>query len=265
MNISFWVANSVLGCRMILEIDYGNTRLKWRVLNARSFECVNRGAVNGLQELLPSLEAAGCSDVAFCRACSVRAVDENAELAALIQSRYGVAVEYAQSLKRIAGVINGYLHADKLGVDRWLAVVAAYTQVKHACVVIDCGTAVTVDYVSAEGLHMGGCIAPGYKMLCTMLQQGTQLRADLSSAGYDDRFFFGDTTQKAISAGVAAMFRGFISEQIKLGQVLLGSSFTVLSTGGDRALVQDVTDAAVLEEDLVFAGLAIVCPYVVKE
>ncbi|QEY59824.1 type III pantothenate kinase [Pseudomonas sp. C27(2019)] len=250
---------------MILEIDYGNTRLKWRLLDAKSLGCISRGAVIDLQELLPSLQMAGCLEVEFCRACSVRTVKENEQMSSLIQNNYGVEIEYAQSLEYTAGVTNGYLQAKKLGVDRWLAIVAAYTKVKHACVVIDCGTAITVDFISADGSHMGGCIAPGFKMLSTMLWRGTQLPVEADVTVYDDKMLLGNNTQAAVIAGVGAMFRGFIGEQLELAQVALGSSFSVLCTGGDSALVNSVTDAAVLEEDLVFVGLAIVCPYAAKE
>lgn len=250
---------------MILEIDYGNTRLKWRLLDAESLECIARGAVVGLQELQLSLQKAGCLELVFCRACSVRAVDENARLSMLIENSYGVVVEYAQSFNTTAGVVNGYIEPSKLGADRWLAIVAAYTKVRQACVVIDCGTAVTVDYIRSDGRHIGGCIAPGFKMLLAMLQENTQLSVEVATAVHNEKMLLGDNTQAAVSAGVRSMFRGFLSEQLKLGQALLGSSFSVLCTGGDRALVCDVADDAVLEEDLVFTGLAIVCPHVAKE
>ena len=250
---------------MILEIDYGNTRLKWRLLKVGSLECVARGIVIDLPALLPSLREAGCSGLVYCRACSVRAAGANVQLAELIEKSYGVGIEYAQSLKETAGVTNGYSEANKLGVDRWLVIVAAYTKVKHACVVIDCGTAVTVDYIAPDGRHLGGCIAPGFKMLRAMLQQGTQLSLSNTAAVYSERVLLGNSTQAAVDAGVGSMFRGFIQEQLKLARELLGASTSVLCTGGDSALVFDVTDDAVLEEDLVFAGLAIVCPYIVKE
>ncbi len=250
---------------MILEIDYGNTRLKWRLLDADSSECSAKGAVINLIDLIPSLQKAGCSGLVFCRACSVRSADENMQLAALIQSSYGVTVTYVKSVKKAAGVTNGYLQANKLGVDRWLAIVAAYNKLKHACVVIDCGTAVTADYIAADGQHLGGCIAPGLKMLRAMLQQGTQLSIDTATPLFSSEFRFGNNTQLAVDAGVAAMYRGFVEEQLKIAKELLGASFTVLCTGGDSAIVYAVTDEAVCEEDLVFSGLAIVCPRVAKE
>lgn len=147
---------------MILEIDYGNTRLKWRLLKSNTSEAIARGVVNQLQELVPALQAVGYVNLDFCRVCSVRSSDDNTDLTSLISKTYGVAVEYAKSTKSLSGVTNGYLEAEKLGVDRWLAVVAAYVRMQAACVVIDSGTAITVDYISAGGAHLGGCIAPGF-------------------------------------------------------------------------------------------------------
>lgn len=250
---------------MILEIDYGNTRLKWRLLDASTLECTAKGAVMGLRDLLPSLQKAGCVQLVFCRACSVRAVDENLQLSTLIEGSYGVAVRYVHSANKTAGVTNGYLQANKLGVDRWLAIVAAYSKLKHACIIIDCGTAVTADYVTDDGQHLGGCIAPGFTMLCAMLQQGTQLSIETAAPVFSDELGFGKNTQAAVRAGVGAMFRGFVVEQLKLAEVLLDSSFSVVCTGGDSAIVLEVAKDAVREDDLVFTGLAIVCPHVAKE
>lgn len=250
---------------MILEFDYGNTRLKWRLLDADSLECSAHGAVTDILDLVPSLQKAGCLKLQFCRACSVRSDAENMQLTALIKRNYGVAITYAQSVKKIAGVTNGYLHANKLGVDRWLAIVAAYSKLKCACVVIDCGTAVTADYIAADGQHLGGCIAPGLKMLRAMLQKGTQLSIDAGTPLFSCELRLGCNTQAAVDAGVVAMYRGFLGEQLKVAEELLGASFSVLCTGGDSALVYAVTDKAVCEKDLVFSGLGIVCPQVARE
>lgn len=250
---------------MILEFDYGNTRLKWRLLNADTLVCSAHGAVTDILDLVPSLQKAGCITLVFCRACSVRSAAENMQLTTVIKNNYGIAITYAQSVRKTAGVTSGYLHANQLGVDRWLAIVAAYSKLKRACVVIDCGTAVTADYITADGRHLGGCIAPGIKMLRAMLQQGAQLSIDTRAPLLDCNHDLGDNTQSAVDTGVTAMYRGYLREQLKLAEKLLGASFAVLCTGGDSELIYAVTDQAVCEKDLVFSGLAIVCPQVAKE
>ncbi|WP_205341299.1 type III pantothenate kinase [Denitrificimonas caeni] len=250
---------------MILEIDYGNTRLKWRLLKARSLKPVKTGAAIDLQELSTSLKNIENAKIVYCRVCSVRRADDNAKLALLIKDLCGVAIEYAQSQQALVGVTNGYLDPSRLGVDRWLAIVAAYNRVQGACVVIDCGTAITVDYIRADGVHLGGCIVPGMGMMRAMLDSGTQLVKDTKGEAVDTSKMFGDTTHAAVTIGVRSMVSGFIKEQLQSAQSALGASFTVLCTGGDSRIVCAVAADARVEDDLVFVGLAIACPYSAKE
>ena len=246
---------------MILEIDYGNTRLKWRLLESNTSICIARGAVKELHELIPSLQKSGCTNLDFCRVCSVRSSDDEACLVSLISGAYGVAVYYAQSARSLSGVTNGYIDASKLGVDRWLALVAAYVRSQRACIVIDCGTAITVDYVRADGVHLGGCIAPGFGQMASMLKNSTQLQVELSSTENPEPACLAADTQTAVYLGIRAMALGFIKEQLLCAQAELGASFVVVCAGGDSHFVCDIAAEAVIDEDLVFAGLALACPY----
>src|SRR5690554_4752899 len=136
---------------MILEIDFGNTRLKWRLLDSNSLFVVESGVASSLERFSVALQRGKYSDVAFARGCSVRSQQQNQQLAALISSMYGVRLSLACAQAELAGVKNGYIDPAKLGVDRWLAMLGAYAKAKGACLVIDCGTAITVDYIKASG------------------------------------------------------------------------------------------------------------------
>lgn len=250
---------------MILEIDYGNTRLKWRLLSAGSLVPVATGVALDLQGLCVALKNLECAAVVYCRACSVRTAEENARLASLIKCLCGIAIDYARSQKQLAGVTNGYLEAGRLGIDRWLAIVAAYTQVQGACVVIDCGTAITVDYIRDDGVHLGGCIAPGMGLMKAMLGNGTQLVGSIQGETIEQAVMLGDNTHAAVTFGIRSMLNGFVKEQWLSAQSVLGASFAVLCTGGDSRIVYSIIADAVVEDDLVFAGLAIACPYMARE
>ena len=245
---------------MILELDYGNTRLKWRLLDVTSMHCTASGSVVTLQEFAEELRALGCTSLSFARCCSVRSKSESKQLTALIQKMYGVTVVYAQSGSTLSGVSNGYLEPDKLGVDRWLAMVGAYAQINGACVVIDCGTAITVDYIDADGVHLGGCIAPGLKLMDKVLRGATHMPVGAQGIIFDDECFLGRSTQQGIASGIKGMVTGFIREKLTLAHSILGDNFVVIASGGDSALVSAVTADAIIQEDLVFTGLAIACP-----
>lgn len=247
---------------MILEIDYGNTRLKWRLLDSHEMAMIARGASCSVQKLVNDVNLYTKQPIRFCRVCSVRKAFDNNVLTEFLLRCFNVQAVYAVSDLKLAGVTNGYADAAKLGVDRWLALVAAYKIVQRSCLVFDFGTAITVDYVSAEGLHLGGCIAPGMQMIkaafnsCTQQLAGVELDVSSSSS------VRGNNTQSAISTGVATMFKGFVQEHVAQAAREWEADFQVVCTGGDGGFVSAVTKSALFDEDLVFKGLAIACPFV---
>lgn len=247
---------------MILEIDYGNTRLKWRLLDVLSMDCMARGAVTDPEELLLDMREHLRASPVFCRICSVRTAADNSRLACLIYRWFNLESVYAVATQQLAGVVNGYKETAKLGVDRWLAIVAAYVSSRSACVVFDCGTAITVDYIDNKGAHLGGCIAPGQRLMTAALIANAQQLANMDVLVAGVPLACGVSTQSAISCGVSAMVKGFIKEQLLSAEQLLGSEFIVFCTGGDGVLVSAETDTAMLDDDLVFKGLAIACPFV---
>lgn len=251
---------------MILEIDYGNTRLKWRLLEHSTSLCITRGSVTRAQDIFPAVRCYLKQAVRCCRVSSVRTIADNLRLESLIEQWFKLDVVYAVSTEQLAGVVNGYADASKLGVDRWLAIVAAYCQVKKSCVVFDCGTALTVDFISEAGVHLGGCIAPGLGLLSTALTANAQQLAGTTAVISEHNVSVcGVSTQSAIVCGVATMLSGFVKEQLLTAQQLLGSDFEVLCTGGDARYVLKEIRGAVMDEDLIFQGLAIACPFVVGE
>lgn len=74
----------------------------------------------------------------------------------------------------MAGVRNGYADYQRLGMDRWLAIIGAYQLARGACLVLDLGTAITADYVNAAGEHLGGYICPGLPLMRGLLRTHTQ-------------------------------------------------------------------------------------------
>ena len=142
----------------ILDIDMGNTRTKWRCGE-------ERGA-------LPAPELP--RPVAVPERVRVASVLRNrGEIATEIGRQFGVEAEFAATTACLAGVCCGYREPHRLGVDRWLAVVAAWQRVRHALVVVSVGTAACVDFVDAKGRHAGGYIAPGLRLLADTLRRRT--------------------------------------------------------------------------------------------
>src|SRR5699024_1843795 len=99
----------------------------------------------------------------------------------------------------VLGFKNSYEASDALGVDRWLAIVEAWSRHGNA-IVIDCGSALTVDVAAKEGVHLGGYIVPGLHLLVRSLWEGTsQVKVSLSDI--QDNAKLGSSTQEAVNNG----------------------------------------------------------------
>lgn len=247
---------------MILELDCGNSFIKWRVIDSLQSSVLGGGVVDSDEKLMASLALLAGLSLRHSRLVSVRTEDETLQLIALIQDRYGVATQRAQPARVLAGVSNGYEEFDRLGLDRWLAFVGGYRLAGGACLVIDLGTAVTSDFVSSSGEHLGGFICPGLTLMRNQLRTHTRrIRYGDEAAELAVREMLpGRSTVEAVERGCAFMLRGFVLTQVEQARSLLGDAFVVFLTGGDASLVRDVVPEARVAPDLVFVGLALACP-----
>ena len=122
---------------------------------------------------------------------------------------------------------------DKTGVDRVLNVAAAYEQMGKACVVVDAGTAITVDCCNDNGDFLGGAIAPGVSTMLDALHEKTAL---LPRVEFDvPAGVFGKTTRDAILEGVYHGVRGMVRELVEQYAVELGQWPEMIATGGDAS------------------------------
>jgi type III pantothenate kinase len=158
------------------------------------------------------------------------------------------------------GVRNGYRDPRQLGVDRWLAVVAAFARVHGAACVVDAGTALTVDAVDDTGLHLGGYIVPGLDLMQRALTSSTGDLAERSSVVHAaGRTLLADNTRDAISRGCIAALGALIERAHAALSASSAAPPALLLTGGDAAQIEAVLDvASETVPDLVLQGLRLV-------
>lgn len=147
---------------------------------------------------------------------------------------------------------------DRIGKDRLCAAAAAYQRLQRACVVMDVGTAITIDCVDDNGVFLGGAILPGMRMQAAALHDRTAQLPQVELAAPD--WVFGRNTNEAIVGGIVFGTRGAMRGIIEAYATELGSWPIVILTGGDAELVgleEGIVQAIVPELSLIGVALAL--------
>ena len=242
---------------MILECDIGNTACKWRLVDAAG-HVGDKGWFNhsgvGFERL------SKISDIKRVRAATVAKPEVARRLEACIAGEFGLSVEWAETQKKSAGVVNAYEDVSRLGVDRWLVAVAGYQLAKGAVVIVDAGSALTVDVVDGSGQHLGGYIVPGLELMKSSLltdTKGVRFAEDKDPGSVA----FGASTDRAVHSGVMAAQLGVIRVALEQADKLFAGKYRLYMAGGDsECLLPYLDERADWQPDLVLDGLKWLLP-----
>lgn len=235
---------------VIYFFDLGNTRGKfWRVEEggiARHHAAVHFGSP---AQLLPGLPEV--FNEAPSRVCGISVLGDSSDatFASAVRAKWGVGTEFAGVSPQFGLLINGYQEApERLGIDRWMALIAAASE-RDACCVISCGTAITIDVVD-HMQHKGGYILPGLDLMRESLGQGTR-RVQVRYPDIQVDTALGRSTATAVCNGALAAVVSLIDRT-----VCDYSADRILLTGGDAPLVgAHLAGSCQLEPDLLLAGM----------
>jgi type III pantothenate kinase len=217
---------------VVLAVAVGNTRTRWATFRGREMEA---SGVAG--NAASPAEITGLGDFDLAAVASVNPPASEPVERAL--ARPGVEV------LRLGRDLNPPLRhtlddASTLGIDRAVNAFAAYGLVEAACVVIDAGTAITVDFVDGEGVFHGGAIAPGVSMMLRALHDHTAALPSVEFARQEtSRDPFGRDTRHAMQLGVAAAARGLVRDLVERYAEHYGAYPRVIATGGDASALFD--------------------------
>ena len=145
----------------------------------------------------------------------------------------------------------------EVGADRLVNAVAAYDRFGGACVVVDFGTGINFDAVSAEGEYLGGAIAPGVEISLTALtERGARIpRIDLA----EPEAAIGKSTREAIQSGVVYGFAGLIDGIARRIEAELGEGTPFIATGGLAAAIAPFCETIDEVDDLLtLTGLRLI-------
>jgi type III pantothenate kinase len=237
----------------ILVVDVGNTRLKWGLAQAGRWllqDAVDTADAEGFEHALARLPVTPSVAVG----CNVAGPAVGARVYAAVVAR-GVDMRWNVSQASQAGVTNGYDEPSRLGADRWAALIGAWARVGSACVVVNAGTAITVDSLSRDGQFLGGIILPGLETMLHALEVRTAGLRRLPGSHRD----FPTTTADAMTTGVVDAAVGAVQRvQGRLALLVRGEVRTLLSGGAAESLRPHLADGCECVDQLVLEGLRIV-------
>lgn len=235
---------------MRLELDVGNTRAKWRLCDSSSV--AQRGAVERCKvfDLVRAFEASQTPRQVW--VSSVAGEDLQEEFSSACSKAWGVRPWFARTRAQALGLNNSYAEPQRMGVDRWLAMLAAWNVTRGSCCVVDAGSALTIDFISGAGDHLGGYIIPGLDSMERALLSDT------------DRVRFGNAARNQLDPGRSteeAVYNGILISQAGAVSLALqrvdGDPVLWFSGGNGQSLRDLIGQGGGFEEDLVLNGLRI--------
>jgi type III pantothenate kinase len=240
-----------------LLIDIGNSRVKWgmgrqgRIEPGKPFATMDILSDKTLSSIWGDAPRPAQILVA-----NVAGADIAHRLNAWTERCLGLHACFVSPEPKGFGVANAYHKPEKLGVDRWVALIGARHSVGGPVCVADCGTAITVDALDAEGIHLGGVIAPGLAMMRRSLVSGTR---ELPLADGDFHGSLARETISAIASGTRQALAGLIERCFRQTAVGLGVEPRLLLTGGDALAIAPLLTLPVeLRPRLVLEGLLVI-------
>lgn len=243
-----------------LLLDVGNSRIKWGLLDGGNINKTGhisqqRIRDSGLQVLTSKLPR----QVEEVFVSNVAGTSFATRLSGVVGMHCGCDVRFARSRKEGWGVRNSYSQPRRMGVDRWVAMVGAWAEVEAACLVIDIGTALTLDAIDGSGKHLGGQIIPGTAIMINALAGATSdipnVRA-LPAGKEASMQMFGRSTAAAVREGVQNAIVGAVDRAFRTLRSG-GIEPTAVLTGGDASRILDALATTPLHRPhLVLQGLA---------
>jgi type III pantothenate kinase len=240
---------------MKLLVDIGNSRIKWTTLDSgrftesHSFDRKKTGIKTSFTNEWKDL-----TDIDSVYVSNVGGDKIAEQLTDWSEKKWQLLPKFITSEQKRFGVTNAYQQADKLGVDRWLALIAARQHARQATCIIDCGTAITIDVVTKYGAHQGGMILPGITLMRSALASNT---SNLTDVVEESEFkTLAVNTHGAIQAGTLYMVTASLERIVDDLNEQFNNRIRFIITGGDAALVMPLLPSFIAHyPDIVLKGL----------
>ena len=243
---------------MLLLVDVGNTMMKWALTDGGAplgvWQEAGSVAHKDVDQLKDVLRGRHFSRVMLSNVAGKAIRDRLQHLLDTLQDKPS-ALEWFASVEALAGIRSSYRNPAQLGCDRFAAMIGAHALFPgQALIVAGCGTATTVDAVSADGLFVGGMILPGLGLMAASLARST---AHLPQVAQHSLSFnpFALSTNDAITSGCIAAQTGAIEHAWHLHAQRSDDVLCVLSGGAAAAIAPHLSVPNQIVDNLVLVGL----------
>lgn len=243
-----------------LLLDVGNSRVKWGVFDDGEIRRTGHISQENIrQQGLAVLTTKLPRRVDVVYASNVAGTSFATRLSGVIGMHCNLDVRFARSEKRGWGVTNSYRQVRRLGVDRWVAMIGAWAEVQSTCLIVDAGTAVTIDAIDDDGMHLGGQIIPGLETMLNSLSSATSeiplVKASSRNSRGDLRMF-GRNTAAAVREGAENAITGAVERAYKTLAANAYDPTIILTGGGASRILGSLEQPAIHRPNLVLHGLA---------
>lgn len=214
----------------LLLLDAGNSKLKWAWVENDRMVSIDKASYWNLEPLAQSWRQYGNNDIriigsAVCGEAKQQAVAE----------QLGRIPEWLGSMPQALGIRNHYRRVEEHGADRWFNILGSRLFSRHACVVVSCGTAVTIDALTSGNHYLGGNIMPGFNLMKEAMAQHTANLNRPAGRAYP----FGTTTANAMAGGMLDAICGAVMLMHgRLQQKHPGQPVEVIITGGGAVKIK---------------------------
>ena len=238
---------------MILAIDAGNSRVKWGWHDGQSWSSI---ATVSLIEFAASSDHINPFSVTHedpQRIVISNVAGEGAhQLLVNWTSIFDAEPLWLRAEAERCGVKNGYEQPERLGPDRWAALIAARAVHNGPCLVVNAGTATTVDMLAGDGRFLGGAILPGVELMRFVLHEHTG-RLPIEEGRLRDA---PRNTLDAIETGCRHAQAGAVERLYRVFRDVASAPLCIVAGGAGRSLVDQLTMPRRYIENLVLDGLA---------
>lgn len=239
----------------ILAIDVGNSFIKWGVNEDGLWLAKTRLAHGEIGTLLNNLKTLSNINCVVASTVSNHLITKKLNT---ILAAFNYRAHWIISRSYQCGITNNYKDKQQLGTDRWAAMIAAWNLYHNSCVVVNVGTAMTIDAISRDGLFLGGYIVPGPFLQLKSLEANTQINYDAAESIPPE--FFPTTTSTAIHNGIYVALSAMIEKVWQLFYKHQGYyPQNCILSGGGTGFIREYIHFPVIEIDnLVLEGLVII-------